>query len=58
MLWKSKKIKTKKSEIKTNENAQEEPQPSPLPIQKLVKDKPQPVLQQHTKPPTGKEGNE
>ena len=50
-----KKSRPNKSEIKINENVQEETPPSPVPIQKVGKDKPQPVLQQHTKPPIVKQ---
>ena len=49
-----KKSRSKKSEIKINENVQEET-PNPVPIQKVVKDKPQPVQRQHTKPQVVKE---
>ena len=50
-----KKSRPKKSEIKINENVQEDKQPDPTPIQMVIKDKPQPVLQQHTKAPVVKE---
>ena len=34
---------------------QEDKSPNPLPAQKVAQDKPQPVLQQHTKPPIVKD---
>ena len=48
-----KKSRPKKADIIINENVQED-KPDPTPIQKVVKDKPQPVLQQHTKAPVVK----
>jgi len=50
-----KKSRPNKSEIKINENVQEEKTPDSVPIQKVIKDTPQPVLRQHTKAPIVKE---
>ena len=50
-----KKSRPKTSEIKINEIVQEDKPPSPVPIQKVVKDNTLSVLQQHTKPPIVKE---
>ena len=50
-----KKSRPEKSEIKINEIVQEEKTPNPVPIQKIMKDKPQPVQPQHIKPPVVKD---